>query len=124
MDASQRTTEAAMRMTMAAALTVLAMTGAVSPVSADMVLIRGSFAESVPTGHTAAPVLLRGARPLPASAVTPVEPAAPAEEVRSRRAIAGGRVLWLADEAHDRLQACWLRGTGAPGGNAIVCTVP
>jgi hypothetical protein len=33
-------------------------------------------------------------------------------------------VLWLADEAHDRLQACWLRGTGAPGGKAIVCTVP
>lgn len=113
-----------MRMTMAAALAVLAMTGAVSPASADVMLIRGSFAELVPTGHMAAPALLRGARPLPASAVTPVEPAAPAEEVGSRRAIAGGRVLWLTDEAHDRLQACWLRGTGAAGVNAIVCTLP
>lgn len=113
-----------MRMTMAAALVALVWTGAMPPASAEVTLIRGSFVEAVPTGRTAAPAVLRGARPLPASAMTPAEPTAPAEEVEARRVIAGGRVLWLVDEAHDRLQACWLRGTGAPGRNAIVCTVP
>ena len=112
-----------MRMRMLAALTAAAFVGIASTASADVTLMRGSFAETVPAGGASAlPAVLRGARALPAPAVAPSVPVT--EAAASRRAVVAGRVLWLVDEASGRLQACWLRGTGYAGENGVVCTAP
>lgn len=116
-----------MRMTMTAAtitaaLAVLTLAGTASPAAAGVTLIRGSFVETVPTGHSAAPVVLHGARALPAAAVSPAAPPAPVEAAAPARVVTGGDVLWRVDEATHDVQACWLQGTGAPGGYAIRCT--
>jgi len=110
-----------MRIRMLAALTAAAFVGIASTASADVTLIRGSFAETVPAGGASAlAAVLRGARALPASAAAAPPPAAAAP----RHVVAAGRVLWLVDAESGRLQACWLRGTGVAGENGIVCTAP
>jgi hypothetical protein len=107
--------------TIAAALATIALTAAAAPAAADVTLIRGSYVETVATGRAAAPAVLRGARTLPASAVAPVA-LAPVEAAAPTHIVAAGSVLWRMDRATGEAQACWLQGTGAPGGYFIRCT--
>lgn len=90
--------------------------------SADVVLIRGSFAESVPVTRSApdGPTLLRGERLRPVPAVAPAPP--PSARVVPARTVTAGRTLWSVDQATGALQACWPRGTGMVGEYRIYCT--